>query len=410
MDLLKVDSIDDAVRKLKKCCGAGFAATELAGLETAAGRVLAENIISAEDIPPYRRSAVDGYAVRSRDVGAAGDMIPTMLKITGEIAAGQDPGDTTVDKGCCVYVSTGSAVPEGADAVVMVEYCESFGGNMLAVSKAASPGEHVVRAGEDMQKGDVILQKGRKLRAQDIGVLAALGITVIPVFRPWDITIISTGDELVRPDETPGPGQIRDINSYTINARSISEGFNVLRIVVLRDERNHIIDALADASAGSDVVVISGGSSKGFKDMTAELIGEVADSGVLTHGIAAKPGKPTITGFDSKSGTIYLGLPGHPAAALMVYEQILIRLWRDLTRQEDDLTVKARITANIPSAPGRRTFQLIRFRDEEMTEAEPVIAKSGMISPMSIADGYFEMSENREGVKAGDIVEIRLWR
>ena len=120
MDLLKVDSIDDAVRKLKKCCGAGFAATELAGLETAAGRVLAENIISAEDIPPYRRSAVDGYAVRSRDVGAAGDMIPTMLKITGEIAAGQDPGDTTVDKGCCVYVSTGSAVPEGADAVVMV--------------------------------------------------------------------------------------------------------------------------------------------------------------------------------------------------------------------------------------------------------------------------------------------------
>ena len=167
---------------------------------------------------------------------------------------------------------------------------------------------------------------------------------------------------------------------------------------------------LETAKKDSDVVIMSGGSSKGKKDMSAELIGRAADSGVLTHGIAAKPGKPTITGFDHESNTLFIGLPGHPAAALMVYEQILISLWRELTGSSEKRAVRAKVKVNVPSAPGRKTFQLVRMTGDGEPEAVPVFARSGMISPMSISDGYFIMDENQEGVRPGDIVDVILWR
>lgn len=406
MDLLKVDTIKEARSKLAACCEGIMPGTETVGLTEAAGRVLAFDIFSKENIPPYRRSIMDGYAVRSKDLGAAGDMIPTTLKVTGEVQLGTDSSMLSVGSGCCVYVPTGGEVPEGADAVVMVEYCEPFGEDMLAVSKSASPGENVVQAGEDVAEGGILLSKGRKLRSQDIGVLAAAGVTAVPVFVPWRVAVISTGDELVSPEETPGPGQIRDINSYTISARSTEEGFTVTRTLSVKDDSEAITAALEAAKDDSDLVVISGGSSQGKKDMTAALIDKAADHGVLTHGIAAKPGKPTITGFDRASKTLFIGLPGHPAAALMVYEQLVISLWRCMTGREPMRTVKARVTVNTPSAPGRKTFQLVKLAGDE---AEPVFARSGMISPMSAADGYFIMDENQEGVKAGEAVEVFLW-
>ena len=406
MDLLKVDTIKEARSKLAACCAGIMPGTEEVGLSEAAGRILAFDIFSRENIPPYRRSIMDGYAIRSRDLGAAGDMIPAMLKVTGEVLMGTDSSALSVEPGCCVYVPTGGEVPAGADAVVMAEYCEPFGEGMLAVSKSASPGENVVQAGEDVSEGDILLSKGRKLRPQDIGVLAAAGTARVPVFVPWRVTVISTGDELVSPEETPGPGQIRDINSYTLSARSEAEGFTVVRMLSLKDDSGSIAAALEKAKADSDLVIISGGSSQGRKDMTAALIDRAADNGVLTHGIAAKPGKPTITGYDEESRTLFIGLPGHPAAALMVYEQLLISLWRGITGREAQRTVKARITANAPSAPGRMTFQLVKLDGDE---AEPVFARSGMISPMSAADGYYVTEENSEGVRAGDTVDVFLW-
>lgn len=406
MDLLKVDTINEARTKLEACCALMMPAVEEVCLSAAAGRVLAFDIIAEDNVPPYRRSTMDGYAVSSRDLGAAGDMIPTVLKVTGEILMGADSTDISVEPGCCVYVPTGGYVPEGADAVVMVEYCETFGDGMLAVSKAVSPGENVVQAGEDIAEGAILLHRGRKLMPQDIGTLAAAGIVSAPVFVPWRVSVISTGDELVDPSETPGQGQIRDVNSYTISARSAAEGFTVVRALSVRDDREALTEAMASAKKDSDLVVISGGSSQGRKDMTAELIGEAADHGVLTHGIAVKPGKPTITGFDEESRTLFIGLPGHPAAALMVYEQLLISLWRSLTGLGPQRTVKAKVTSNVPSAAGRMTFQLVKLRGDE---AEPVFARSGMISPMSSADGYFIMEENREGIEAGDTVHVFLW-
>ena len=410
MKLLRVDTVNEARNKLMDCSSDIMLQTETRSLLDAAGRVLAEDIYSKENIPPYRRSIMDGYAVRSKDLGAAGDMIPTMLKVRGEVLLGTDSSGLKVEPGCCVYVPTGGYVPEGADAVVMIEYCEHFGSGMLAVSKSVSPGENIVQIGEDVAEGALLLSRGRKLRPQDIGVLAAAGIASVPVFVPWRVTVISTGDELVSPDKIPGEGQIRDINSYTIAARSRQEGFEVVRVVSLKDDRQAIEDALETAKADSDVIVMSGGSSQGKKDMSAELIGNAADSGVLTHGIAAKPGKPTITGFDKASRTLFIGLPGHPAAALMVYEQILIQLWRGYTGCSDGLTVRARVNANIPAAPGRMTFQLVRLTEADEPEAVPVFARSGMISPMSSSDGYFVMSENTEGIRPGDMVTVHLWR
>ena len=411
MKLLTVDTVSEARRKLKDCCAGLMPGTGEVSLEEAAGRILASDIFSKENIPPYRRSIMDGYAVRSRDVGAAGDMIPARLKVTGEVLLGTDSTDIKVEPGCCVYVPTGGFVPDGADAVIMVEYCEAFGDGMLAVSKSAAPGENVVQAGEDISDGELLLPKGRKLRPQDIGVLAAAGISSVPVVMPWSVTVISTGDELVSPDETPGPGQIRDINSYTIASRSAAEGFRVVRMISVKDDRAAIEEALEAAKKDSDVVVMSGGSSQGKKDMSAELIDRAADSGVLTHGIAAKPGKPTITGYDSASRTLFIGLPGHPAAALMVYEQILIHLWREFTGYDGGPAIRARADANIPAAPGRMTFQPVKLtQDEDGYRAEPVFARSGMISPLSASDGYFVMAENTEGIRPGDAVTVYLWR
>ncbi len=410
MKLFNVDTVTEAREKLEKYCSGIAPQTEEKSLTEAAGRILASDVVSKENIPPYRRSTMDGYAVRSKDLGAAGDMIPSMLKVTGEVMLGTDSSELSVEPGCCVYVPTGGEIPSGADSVVMIEYCESFGDGMLAVSKSVSPGENVVQVGEDVKDGEILLSKGRKLRPQDIGVLAAAGIASVPVAVPWRITVISTGDELVGPDETPGPGQIRDINSYTIAARSTAEGFDVVRVIALKDDRQAIEKALETAKKDSDVVVMSGGSSQGKKDMSADLIARAADCGVLTHGIAAKPGKPTITGYDRASSTMFIGLPGHPAAALMVYEQILIRLWRRMTGAEEELTVRARVDTNIPAAPGRMTFQLVRLTGGDEIEAVPVFARSGMISPMSTSDGYFVMSENMEGIRPGDMVTVHLWR
>ena len=410
MKLLKVDTVNEARSKLEDCCADMMLQTEMRSLLDAAGCILAEDIFSKENIPPYRRSIMDGYAVRSKDLGAAGDMIPTMLKVRGEVLLGSDSSDLKVEPGCCVYVPTGGYVPDGADAVVMIEYCEPFGAGMLAVSKSASPGENVVQVGEDISEGDMLLPKGRKLRPQDLGVLAACGVAELPVFVPWKVTVVSTGDELVSPDQIPGPGQIRDINTYTIAARSSAEGFDVIRTVSVKDDREALAGVLELAKSDSDLIVMSGGSSQGKKDMTADLIDEAADCGVLTHGIAAKPGKPTITGFDKESRTLFIGLPGHPAAALMVYEQILIDLWRGLTCRERERVLSAKINENVPSAPGRMTFQLVRISEGDIPEASPVFVRSGMISPVSEADGYFVMTENQEGIRPGDTVDVHLWK
>lgn len=412
MKLLKVDTLDAAVDRIRACSQVIKTETEYVDLTAADGRVAACDVASAEMIPPYRRSTVDGFALRSSDVKAASEMIPTLLKQIGEVSFGCFDAIPELTAGSCVYVPTGGMVPDGADAMVMVEYTEDIGGGQIAVMQSVAPGNQVVQIGEDIRTGDVLVRKGQRIRPQDVGVLAAAGICDVPVVAPWHVTVISTGDELVEPQTQPLPGQIRDINTYSITARLREEGFVVDSAGRIPDIKEELKAALIKAKEQSDIVIVSGGSSQGKKDATAELIGEICDRGVLTHGLAVKPGKPTITGVDEASGTLCVGLPGHPAAAMMILEQTVIRLWRECSGQRKEYAVTGRMASNVPASPGRRTFQLVEIEPdgEGGVIVKPVFAKSGMILPYAKADGYIVMTENQEGVRAGDAVEVLLWK
>ncbi len=411
MKLLTVDALAQARGKLMEHVEECLFETEYVGLRGALGRVLAEDVCAEEAIPPFRRSSVDGYAVKSSDVGGASESAPCFLKVIGEVCLGETTS-LSIEGGQCVYVPTGGMLPAGADAMVMVEYCEPFSASEIAVYTSAASGVSVVQIGEDMKEGETVLRAGRWLRPQDIGALAALGKTRICVYRPWRVTILSTGDELIEPSQKPMPGQIRDINTYGLCAQAEQEGMEIVACHIVPDVREELKKRIEEAKAVSDLIVMSGGSSQGKKDMTAEVIGETASEGVFTHGLALKPGKPTILGYDKESHTIMAGLPGHPAAAMLVFEQLLLWLFREKTGQGETFPIQAKIATNVASAPGKRTCQLVRMERTETGEAKaiPVFGKSGMITTLTKADGYVVLEENQEGLKAGETVIVHLWK
>lgn len=411
MKLLRVDRMDEAREKLNQAAEECLFQKEMIDAADALGRILAEDILANEPVPAFRRSSVDGYAVRSSDLAGASDGIPVFLKVIGEVCLGECT-EIIVKSGTCAYVATGGMIPEGADAMVMIEYCEEFSADEIAVYTSEAPGASVVQIGEDMKPGDIVLPAGRKVRPQDIGALAAMGVMEIWVFRPWKVTILSTGDELIPPGEMPRPGQIRDINTSGLRAQAQQEGMEIISCRLIKDVREELVNAFEEAKKTSDLIVISGGSSQGKKDMTAEIIEEHTSEGVLTHGLALKPGKPTILGYDRETHTIAAGLPGHPAAAMMVFEQFFLWFWRKRTGQKEELLVTGRMSTNLASAPGKRTFQPVKILEGEdgIREVVPVLGKSGMITTLTRADGYLVMEENQEGVKAGEAVKIHLWR
>ena len=416
MKLFTVDTIDQAREKILKACGqpaSPLLTTETISLDDAlkqagaAGRVLAEDIYAACDIPSFRRSTVDGYAVVAADTAAAGESIPVFLKNTGAVSMGK-PADIAVHPGECVYVPTGGMVPEGADAVVMVEYAESAGEN-VAVYEAVAPGAGVAELGEDLKKGDVLLRKGKVIRPKETGALAAAGITKLPVFAPLKLSLISTGDELIPPEQEPRPGEVRDINTQALKALALRRGYTVLTDQVLPDNEDRLEAAIREAMAACDVVAISGGSSQGEKDLTAKIIDVIAKPGVFTHGLAVKPGKPTILGWDEESKTFIVGLPGHPVSAMMVFEIILGWLIDTLFNRHQPFSVPARISCNVPGSPGRTVLLPVVLRSEgESYAAEPVFGKAGMIVTLTRADGYIIIDLNKEGLKKGEPVLVHL--
>ncbi len=409
--MLKVDALAQAREKLMEKAEESLFETEYVGLLQALGRVLAEPVRAEEPIPPFRRSSVDGYAVKYQDVSGASESIPSFLKVIGEVCLGEST-PLSIEAGQCVYVPTGGMLPAGTEAMVMVEYCEHFSDTEVAVYASVASGAGVVEIGEDMKAGETVLPAGRRLRPQDIGALAALGKTKICVYRPWRVTVLSTGDELIEPSREPLPGQIRDINTYGLCAQAKQEGMEIAACHIVPDVREELKRRIQEAKKESDLIVISGGSSQGKKDMTAEVIGETASEGVFTHGLALKPGKPTILGYDRESHTIMAGLPGHPAAAMLVFEQLLLWLFRFRTGQTESIPVPARIEGNVAGAPGKRTCQLVRMEktSDGETKAIPIFGKSGMITTLTKADGYLIMEENQEGLKAGEAVEVHLWK
>lgn len=409
MELTIIDSIEDARRKLNENIGMTWLATEEAPISRCLGRTLAKDVYVTEDIPSFNRSTVDGYAVRSKDTAAAGESLPVILTSVGEVLMGAR-ADFSVKSGECAYIPTGGMLPESADAVVMVEYSELFGEDGVALYKPAVYGENIVCAGEDAHSGGLLLERGKLIGAAEIGALAAAGLNAVPVYKKPRLTIISTGDELVTPGEKLSPGQVYDINTYALAALADKKGFGIVGASVLQDDEEILERAVRKAMAVSDVVAVSGGSSRGKKDATCAVLDKVSIPGVFTRGIAVKPGKPTILAWDEPSRTLLTGLPGHPVSAMLVFEELICGLYREITGAKRQPAVMARLSVNMPSSPGKTTFcpVSVQWNNDGYT-ATPVFGKSGLISTLTGADGYFEIGRGQEGLASGSAVRVHLF-
>ena len=398
---LHVVEVADAVRAAVKI--APVRATEKVTVDQSAGRVLAAPVTSDTDIPGFDRSVVDGYAVRSSDTNGAGNASPAMLQSVGRIAMGTRDSKIILRASDCAYIPTGGVLPEGADAAVMVEYTEEAGDTIL-IKKPVSPGENVLLRDEDFKKDEIVFLPGRRLTPQDAGVLAACGCAMVTVAKKPVVGIISTGNELVPVTARPGPGQVRDANAPMLAAWLREYGCIPRLYGIVKDEREAFEDVIARALPECDVVLLSGGSSKDDRDMTAGVIAGRGD--VLIHGIAIAPGKPTIIGMVDKKPVF--GLPGHPASAFVVLIAIVRPLLDTMLGLEKPLlrTVKAILRENIPSQRGREEYVRVRV---EQGSAIPLFGKSGLLNTLVKSDGLICIPAGYEGLEKGSEVEVILW-
>lgn len=380
--------------------------SEEVSLFSATGRILFEDIISDEYVPGFDRSAMDGYAVRSSDTFGCSESIPAILELQGTILMG-DAADEVLKKNCCFAVPTGGALPKGSDAVVMIEKTEDYGDGTIGILSPAAPGLNYVFKGDDLKPGDIILHSGRKLSAADIGSLASLGKTMVKVYRKTTVGILATGDELVDVDCDPKAGQVRNINSSVLASIALDSGSEVKDYGIIRDSEDLIRDTIRKASEECDIVLLSGGSSAGEKDNTAKIIEELGC--VYAHGIAIKPGKPTIIG--EINGKPVFGMPGHPGANFFIassfVKPLLYRMNGMNTQTIASYSKNAVLTEAINSNHGRAQIVGVKLRHkDDQLFASPIITKAGLITSLAELDGYIMISRDCEGIAAGETVEV----
>ncbi len=409
MKLLEVDTVQEVMQKIEAYFGDILVGYEEIELIKALGRVAFEDVYSQIDIPDFNRSTVDGYAVISKDTFGAGESLPVFLNITGKVEMGE-PTSLKVNPGQCVYVPTGGMIPEGADGMLMIEYVELVDEGMLAAHSAVAPGENIIFIGDDVKIGGKILPKGRIIRPQDIGVLCAAGISRVRVSKKPKVAVLSTGDEIVDPFGEKKPGQVRDINTYILSAMVQELGGEVTTSIVVKDDYDLIRSTVEEVSRRNDIVVISGGSSVGAKDNTEKVIDSFGEPGVFVHGVAVKPGKPTIIGRIGNAAVF--GLPGHPVSAVIIFrvfvEELINRL---LGKTKEGFHINAKCSSNLHSSPGKETYQMVEVVEhDEGFEAKPVHAKSAAISQLSRAQGLIRIPLNKEGIKKGETVKVELFR
>jgi molybdopterin molybdotransferase len=382
--------------------------TETVPLAEALDRVLSEDLVSGEDLPPFPRSTMDGFAVRSSSTFGSSEANPAFLAVIGYVAMGQVP-EFSIGPGQAARIATGGMLPKGADAVVMVEHTEKLDESTIEVYRSVAPGQHVMEKAEDFAGGQVVLPRGKRLRPQEMGLLAAFGRGSVKVHLKPVVGILSTGDEIVPIDWDPAPGQIRDVNTTTLSALVAEYGGVPVPCGIVADTVSDLKSACARALEASDMVLISGGSSVGARDYTIEVLSSLPESRILAHGITISPGKPTIL---AKVGRrIVWGLPGHVTSAMVVFSAIvcpfLARISGESGSQESRFKVSARLGRNVASAQGRIDFIRVRLRQEgETLWADPVLGKSGLLHTMVAADGLIAVGMNEEGLEKGDRVEV----
>ncbi len=377
---------------------------ERVALEVAGGRVPATAIFAGEALPGFDRSTVDGYAVRASDTFGASESIPAYLRVAGSVRMGGD-ADVGVSADSAVAVATGAMLPDGADAVVMVEHTQEAIPGTIEVVRPVAPGEGIVRADEDAGPGDELAPGGRPLRAQDLAMLAAAGVAEVAVHAAPRVTIIATGDEIRSPETVDlAPGQVRDALSVSIGALAREAGGDPYASGIVPDDRQALERALQAAVRDSDVVVICAGSSVGARDETAAVVAALPGSEIWCHGLAIKPGKPTL--LASGAGIPIIGLPGNPRSALVVFRLIgmpVVRRVGGWTIEPRPGTVRARLARNLPSAAGRLDVVQVRLSGDV---AEPVFGPSALLSVLTAADGYLIVPEPATGLAAGEDVDV----
>ncbi len=379
----------------------------------AAGRIIAQDISSPVNLPDFSRSSMDGYAVRAQDTFGASESLPAYLQVAGEVLMGEEP-DFEIVKGKSAKIATGGMLPKGSDAVVILEHTQAIDKDNIEVFEAVAAGENVVQIGEDIKKNEIILKRGHKIRPQDVGALAGIGINKITVYAKPKVSIIATGNEIIDINEPAQFGKVRDINSYYLSALISSDGGIPARKGIIRDDHAELRRVVEGSLMEADIVILSGGSSVGTRDLTARVIDDIGEPGILVHGVSIKPGKPTIIGVVNKKPVF--GLPGHPAAVGVSYGLFV----RDVIRKLAGLAlgdgvgaegrIKARLLKNVASGGGREDHVRVELRNEngKMT-ALPILGKSGLISTLVKADGYIVIPENRLGIEAGEMVEVYLY-
>lgn len=408
MLFFRVVSLDDALAHRAR-----FEAvpTERIGIGAAAGRVLGADFVSPEDLPGFRRSIMDGFAVQAVSTFGASETAPALVDVVGSVSMGAAT-DLVVGRGQAARIPTGGMLPGGADAVVMIEHTEALDEDSVEIARAVAPGQNVVEPSDDVALGACLLRQGRVLRAADIGLLAALGATEVCVFRRPRVAILSTGDEVMPLGAELGPGQVRDVNAWTLSAMVQAAGGVPVRRGIVADDEGALLDAARGALEVADMVLISGGSSVGTRDLTIETLEALPDSEVLVHGVAIKPGKPTI--LARVGGKAVWGLPGHVTSAMVVFEALVRAFVERIAGVTDDLarpSRAARISRDLPSEHGR--VDHIRVRLEERGGAwwaVPLRGGSALIRTMVQADGLVRVDRDTEGLREGEPVEVQLWR
>lgn len=408
---LRLIHLPEAVRLLADSLPGPVARVEEIASGEALGRVVAEDVFSPEDLPGFDRSQMDGYAVRAADTFGAGESQPAYLELSGEVLMGGAP-DVSVSAGQAVLISTGGFMPEGADAVVMVENTE-LSGTTVEVVKAVAPGDNTVRRDEDIARGSLLIGKGQEVGPPQIGALAGVGCGRVRVYERPVVGIISTGDELVPPDGRPGPGQVRDVNTPALAASVLGAGCQAKAYGIVEDDFEKLLAASRAALGECDALLISGGSSAGVRDMTLQVLEALGGPGILAHGIYLKPGKPTLLAVCE--GRPVIGLPGNPASALAVFREVLAPALAKLRGKEPGpapgarCTVQAVMERSVASAPGRLELVPVALvQSESGLVASPIMGKSQLIGTLTRAGGQVRVPEGVEGLEQGQEVTVEL--
>ncbi|MGB2910829.1 MAG: gephyrin-like molybdotransferase Glp [Anaerolineales bacterium] len=407
-EFIKLLPPGEALSILMERISAG-AGCELIETNAALGRVTNTSVLAPHPLPSFSRSTVDGFALQAKDTYGASDSLPAYLKLIGEVPMGAAAG-ITVGNSQCALIHTGGMLPLGTDAVVMIEHTQVARPGEVEILKSVAVGENIIAVGEDITAGDEVVPAGKELREAEIGGLMALGITQLSVSKRPVVGILSSGDEVIPPQESPLPGQVRDVNTYSLQALVNKHGGVSALYGIIPDTVDELRKKAVQALKECDMVIITAGSSASERDLTALVVNELGEPGMLVHGVNVRPGKPTILAVcDNK---VVIGLPGNPVSALVIAKlfvvPVLEKLLR-LTHKPPEPSISAKLSINLSSQTGREDWVPVRLR--KVTDgylAEPIFGKSNLIFILVRADGLIRIPPSATGLRAGENVEVVL--